>query len=175
MERIVNNHLLNYLLENQLITKHQHGLYVKKSTCTNLLECLHDCSVNIQSRNCINFKKAFDTVSHPKLSIKLKSYGGNLLAWITDLLSNRSQCVKLGNSLSQPISVLSGVPQGSVIGPTLFLLFVNDESDIFDKLLFRSSYMLTILNCILVIMLHHPVMIYLLLSIDYMNVMLLGS
>jgi len=59
--------------------------------------------------------------------IKLKAYGftGNLLAWVTDFLSNRSQCVRLGNSLSQPISVLSGVPPGSVIGPTLFLLFVK--------------------------------------------------
>jgi len=77
-------------------------------------------------------KKAFDSVSHPKLLIKLKA--GNLLAWITDFLSNRSQCVRLGNSLSQPISVMSGVPQGSVIGPTLFLLFVNEVIDVFDNL-----------------------------------------
>ena len=78
--------------------------------------------------------------------------------------------VRLGNLLSQPISVLSGVPRGSVIGPTLFLLFVNDVQSIsLITLLFRSSYMLMILNYILVIILHHPVMIYLLLSIDYMT------
>ena len=69
-------------------------------------------------RHCVvyfDFKIAFDSVSHPKLLIKLKAYGlaGNLLARITDFLSNRSQCVRLGNSLSQPISVMSGVPQGS--------------------------------------------------------------
>jgi len=77
MDRMISNHLLNYLLENQLITRHQHGFCVKKSTCTNLLECLHDWSVNIQSRNCTNvvyFKKAFDSVSHPKLLIKLKAW-----------------------------------------------------------------------------------------------------
>jgi len=158
-------------------------LCVKQSTCSNLLECLHDWYVNIQSRNCTNvvhfdFKKAFDFASHPKLLSKLKAYEltGNLLAWITDFLSNRSQCVRLGNSLSQPISVLSGVPQRSVIGPTLFLLFVNDVQSIsLITLLFRSSYMLMILNYILVIILHHPVMIYLLLSIDYMIGVLPGS
>ena len=68
-------------------------------------------------RHCVvyfDFKIAFDSVSDPKLLIKLKAYGlGNLLAWITDFSSNRSQCVRLGNSLSQPISVMSGVPQGS--------------------------------------------------------------
>jgi len=154
----------------------------KKSTCTNLLEYLHDWSVNMQSRNCTNvvyfdFKKAFDYVSHPKLLIKLKAYGltGNLLAWITDFLSNRSQCVKLGNSLSQPISVMSGVPQGSVIGPTLFLLFVNDVIDIFDNLAVSFKLYADDIKLYSCYNINHPVMIYLLLSIDYMTGALPGS
>jgi hypothetical protein len=124
MEHIIKDQLLGYLLNKNLISKQQHAFIIKHSTASNLLECIHDWSVALNDSNSvdviyIDFKRAFDSIVYSKLIHKLTCYGisGKLLAWISAFLHNRLQSVVIENTNSTYVDVISGVPQGSVLGP----------------------------------------------------------
>ena len=112
---------------------------MKHSTSSNLLESTRDWSIALNSKKTvdiayIDYRLAFDSVVHSKLLAKLQSFGiaDNLLAWLAAFLSNRTQRVCIENCLSSIITVTSGIIQGSVLGPILFILYVNDLSDFMD-------------------------------------------
>ena len=106
--------MTDYLLTNNLLRNNQHGFMPKRSTLTNLLECINDWTLCIDNKKLqsviyIDFCKAFDSVSGPKLVAKLKLYGitGNLLAIITDFLSDRNQRTRVGNCFSSTVHLSS--------------------------------------------------------------------
>ena len=156
LEHILVSNINKHIALDSILADCQHGFRSQRSCETQLVQFVHDIISNLDGAVnrghkqtdliIMDFAKAFDKVPHRRLLHKLEYYGirGSTHKWINSWLSGRTQQVVLDGQASDPVPVLSGVPQGSVLGPVLFLLFINDLPDNI-----RSSVHLFADDCVL--------------------------
>ena len=137
----MHSRLYKFFVEHEILYKKQFGFQRKHSTSHSLMEITETIKESIDDGKfgCgifIDLKKAFDTVNHKILLTKLEHYGvrGTILNWFESYLANRKQYVFYNGVSSEVGTLTCGVPQGSVLGPLLFLIYVNDLPNISDKL-----------------------------------------
>jgi len=153
LEHIITSSIMSHLDSHNILTDAQHGFRKRRSCETQLIITVQDIAKTIDDRGqtdviLLDFSKVFDKVPHARLLHKIHHYGvrGNIHKWINNFLRGREQQVVLEGSKSRKSPVHSGVPQGSVLGPLLFLLYINDLPEYVSN---ESTARLSADDCIL--------------------------